>query len=99
MTTLSDFSLPEDPIKAASGIDNIGELITRLIPYIYIFAGFAMIIMIIIGGFDILTTQGSPEKFKIGFDKITKGITGFILIVVSYFVVLLIEEIFNIKIF
>lgn len=95
---MADFKLPDDPI-AATGIVTIGDLITRLIPYIYVFAGFAMIIMIIMGGFDILTTQGSPEKFKIGFDKITKGVTGFILVVVSYFVVILIEEIFNIKIF
>jgi hypothetical protein len=91
-----DFELPASPLK---GIDNIGDLITKLIPYIYIFAGFSMIIMIIIGGFNILTSEGSPEKTKIGADKISKGIVGFLLVVVSYFVVMLVEEIFNIKIF
>jgi len=95
---MADFRLPDDPI-AATGIVTIGDLITRLIPYIYIFAGFAMIVVIIMGGFDILTSQGSPEKSKIGFDKIAKGITGFILVMASYFIVQLIEGIFNIKIF
>jgi len=102
MATLSDFSLPEDPITKNSGINeirNFGDLITKLIPYIYIFAGFAMIIVIITGGYDLLTSQGTPEKTKAGFDKIAKGITGFILIVASYFVVMLMEGIFKIKIF
>jgi len=97
-----NFKLPDDPITtkaSTNGIGNLGDLISKLIPYIYIFAGFAMIIVIITGGYDILTSQGTPEKTKAGFDKIAKGITGFILVVASYFVVMLVEGIFKIKIF
>lgn len=77
----------------------LGDVIGGIIKYIYIFAGFALIIVLIMGGFNVLTSAGVPEKAKIGYDKITQGITGFIIVFVSYMVVLLIQAIFKIKIF
>ena len=94
---MTDYKLPADPLNGRFA--NIGGLISALIPYIYVFAGFALIFVILMGGYGVLTSGGVPEKTKMGYDKIAKGLTGFVIIIVSFLVVLLMEAILNIKIF
>ena len=77
----------------------MGTVIGKIIEYIYIFAGFALLIALLMGGFTVLTAAGSPEKAAKGYNQATYGVIGFILIFVSYMVVLLIQAIFHVKIF
>ena len=92
--------LPKYPDEMGFKFANssLGDVLGGIIKYIYIFAGFALIVVLIMGGFSVLTSSGVPEKAKIGYDKITQGITGFIIIFLSYMVVLLIQAIFKVKI-
>jgi len=52
--------------------------------------------VIIWGGYDFLMSQGQPEKMKSAQAKITTGLVGFILLIVSYIVVKLIARIFGV---
>ena len=77
----------------------LGEVIGEVIKYIYIFAGFTLIIVLLMGGFSVLTAAGSPEKAKVGYDRITQGLIGFIVIFLSYLIVLLLQALLKVKIF
>ncbi|HRT40016.1 MAG TPA: hypothetical protein P5299_01465 [Candidatus Woesebacteria bacterium] len=78
---------------------SLGEIISELIKYVYLFAGLALIIVLLFGGFTVLTAAGVPEKAQVGYTRITQGLIGFVVIFASYLVVLLVEAILKINIF
>ena len=54
-------------------------------------------IMVIVGGFQILTAAGDPEKFQTGRKTITYAVIGFAVIIISFSVVQLIQSILGVK--
>lgn len=54
-------------------------------------------IFISIGGFQILTAAGSPEKIKTGKDTILYATIGYIVVLCAWGVIYIIEEMFSVK--
>jgi hypothetical protein len=77
------------------GINNIGDLVNRIMTFLIPIAGIILFLVIIWGGYDFMMSGGAPEKVKSGRAKITTGIIGFILLVLSYFFAKLIGTIFG----
>ncbi len=77
------------------GINTIGDLINRLIAFILPLAGVILILIFIWGGYDLILSQGQPDKIKSAKAKITAGIIGFLLLIFSYVIVKLITTIFG----
>jgi hypothetical protein len=73
------------------GIGSINDLINRLLIFIVPFASIILLFVLIAGGFDILMSQGNPEKLKSGRAKITTGLIGFFLLVFAFVFVKLIS--------
>ena len=73
----------------------LGDLISAMIPYIFFFAGTAMLIMLILGGFSLLTGANDPKKIEQGQKQITFAILGFIIVFLAYWVVQLAARIFG----
>lgn len=84
----------EGPLK---GINTVGDLMSKLLEFLIPFGGIVLLLVIIWGGYDIITSQGSPEKWKTARLKITYGIVGFILLAVAFLLVKLIERIFGLN--
>jgi hypothetical protein len=99
--TTKTAELPNYPDSVNFNFKNatLGTIIGKIIGYVYIFAGMALLLVLIMGGFVVLTSAGSPEKAAKGYGQITNGVVGFIIVFVSYMVVLLIQAIFHVKIF
>jgi len=76
-------------------INTVGDVVNRLTSFLIPLAGIILIFVFIWGGFDFLTSQGSPEKIKSGGAKITAGLIGFILLVLAYFITNLLAKIFG----
>jgi len=66
-------------------------IINRLIPYILIFAGTILFVMLIAGGFSIFVSAGNPEKVKKGQGMIVNALIGFFIIFSSYWIIQLLE--------
>ncbi len=81
------------PLK---NINNLGDLINAVLPFIMSMAGIILFFVIVWGGSDIMMSQGSPEKMKSGRAKLTAGIIGFVLLVSSYLITKLLSYIFNV---
>ena len=95
MAYTSTAALPPNPVTK---FNDLGDLISTLLPYIYVAAGLALFVMLILGGITLMTAAGDPAKSKDGYGKITAGLIGFLIIFVSYFVAQLLEVILGIKI-
>ena len=79
-----------------SSADSLGKIITKVLGLIMPLAGVVLLFVLISGGYDYMMSQGSPEKIKSAQGKITTGIIGFILLIISFVVVRLIATIFGI---
>jgi len=79
-----------------SGINNIGDVINVVLPFIMSFAAIILFLILIWGGYDVMMSQGTPEKMKSGRAKITAGIVGFFLLIISYFLAKFLAAIFGV---
>lgn len=89
--------LPKD--MASIKWANPGLMVSDFLQYVYGFAGLALLFMLILGGFDIMTSQGNPEKVKTGNSRIMNALIGFLIVFLSYAIVKIVELMLDIKIF
>lgn len=78
---------------------NIADIINKLIPYFFTFAGIALLVVLIASGFSYLTSGGDEKKVSQAQGKITAALAGFIIIIAAYWLTQIVEYLFHIKIF
>jgi len=88
-------TLPKDAVS--NKFPTIGSVVSAVLPYVYVIAGLAMLVVIIAGGVELMTAAGDPAKSKAGYGKISAGIVGFIIIFVAYFVAQLVQVMLGVK--
>ncbi len=76
----------------------VGEIISKLLIYLYPAAGLILLLMLISGGITLMTAAGDPAKSKAGYGRIINAFIGFAIIFVSYFVLQLVEVLLGVKI-
>jgi hypothetical protein len=77
---------------------SIGEVISKALPYVYGFAGIALLLMLILGGITLMTAAGNTDKTKSGYGMITGAVIGFIIVFISFFLVQLLEVVLGVDI-
>lgn len=89
------------PTGPAPGFESIGEIISNILPNIYILAGVILFILLIVGGFGFIMGAGqeNPERVKKGKQAITAALIGFAIIFFSYWIIRVIEIVTGIQIF
>lgn len=78
------------------GINNINDVVNIVLKFAYPMAGVVLLLVLIWGGYDFLMSQGDPEKVKSGRAKISAGVIGFVLLMLSYLLVRVIGFIFGV---
>lgn len=92
-------AFPQDSLPRRADL-NLGAIISRLLPYIFILAGLMLFIYLIMGGFQLMTSGGDPKRAESAKGKITGAVIGFIIVFVSYWLVQILQVIFGLpKIF
>jgi len=76
---------------------NIGDIVSRLLIYIFPLAGIATFIYLLIGGFGYLTAAGNEEAAKKAQGQITNALIGFLIIFLSYWIVQILEIILGVE--
>ena len=76
---------------------SIGQIVSRLLVYIFPLAGIATFIYLLIGGFGYLTAAGNEEAAKKAQGQITNALIGFLIIFLSYWIVQILEIILGIE--
>jgi len=92
-------SYPSAEGKIDLNNDNLGTIIHKFLPHIFVISGLLMLVMIVYGGFQLMISGGDNEGIREGKAKITWGIVGFLIVFSSYFIVQIVQAIFRITIF
>ncbi|GIW64251.1 MAG: hypothetical protein KatS3mg092_0184 [Patescibacteria group bacterium] len=75
----------------------LADIISRILQFMMPLAGVILLFVLIWGGYDYILSQGNQDKVKKAQEKITTGIIGFSLLILSYFIVKLISFIFGLQ--
>ena len=78
------------------GYNTIGDIINNVVPFIMTLAGIILFFVLMWGGLDYVTSQGQPEKLKTANAKITAGVIGFVLLVLSFLITRVLAYIFGV---
>ena len=69
-----------------SGVE-LGSMVSKITSAIFLVLGIVAVFVIILGGFNMMTSSGDPGKVKKGKDTILWGIIGLIIAILSYAIV------------
>lgn len=88
----------EGPLKlpGISGDPKLTDIVGVVVTYLFPLAGVILFFIIIWGGYDLLMSEGEAEKLEAGRGKITSGIVGMVLLVLSYFFARVVGYVFGI---
>jgi len=87
-------SFPSGSMPSKQTLD-LGFILSSLLPYLFVFAGLALLVYLILGGFQLLTSRGDPKAVDSAKGKITSAVIGFLIIFVSYWLMQIVEVIFG----
>ena len=76
----------------------IGDIINMVLPYVFVIAGLILLVMLILGGIQLMTAAGDSTKSKAGYGRISTALIGFLIIFISYFVLQLVEVLLGVTI-
>jgi len=77
----------------------LGDFLTRshLLEYVFGAAGIALLIFMIIGGLQMMLSRGDPKAMQGAQAKITNALIGFVIIIIAFFVVQLVGQLFGLQ--
>jgi len=64
----------------------LADVINNFVPYVFVITGLILLSVIIMGGFEMLTSAGDPKKAQSGQGKIVSGIVGFLIVFLAYWI-------------
>ena len=76
----------------------IGDITNGIVRIALPLAGTAAVILLIIAGYKMITSQGNPDKLKDAKEMITNAIIGLVFILLSVSILALISNVFNLGI-
>ena len=78
---------------------SLGELISKALPYVFGIAGILLLIYLVLGGFQLMTSRGDPKGVAGAWSKITYAFIGFIIVALSFVLTRFIGQIFGLSVF
>lgn len=90
----------DNPLFTLGGkaISRPGHAISEVLPYLFLFGGIILFAMLLMGGFEIMTSMGNEEKLQAGKGRITNALLGFMLLFGVYWLAQIAQIIFKIQI-
>lgn len=87
-------------LKGKKGFSDLGELISALLPNVYVIAGIICLFLLIFGGIAFILQAGRGETDEASNAKkaIGAAVLGFLVIFASYWIIQIIEYLLGIKI-
>ncbi len=76
----------------------LGEIVSGLLPYLFAGAGLLLLLYLIFGGFQLMTSAGDPKKTQEAKGKITNALVGFFIVFISYWLVQIVGTILGIEV-
>ena len=90
----------KDYFQPAEKFSTFGDLVSVILPNLYILSGLVFLVLLIFGGLSLIMAAGgqNPQQAEKGKNAVTAALIGFLLIFVSFWVIKIIETITGVKI-
>lgn len=75
----------------------IGDVVSGAVPYVFAFAGFGLLLMLLAAGFDYLTSAGDEKKLETAKQRLTNALVGFLIILTAFWLVQVAAKIFGLS--
>lgn len=85
--TRSELTQIENTLNPNFAGGDIGDVVGAAVPYVFGFAGFALLIYIVFAGYTLLMSRGDPKAISAAQANLTNGLIGFIIVFTSYWIV------------
>lgn len=82
---------------ASGGNLKLGFILSEILNYLYPIAGLCLLLYLIYGGIQLLTSTGDPKKVESAKDKITGALIGFVIIVAAFWITQIIASILGLS--
>lgn len=73
----------------------VGDLASNIISIALPLAGLATVVLLIVAGYKMISSQGNPDKLKDAKEMITNAIIGLVFILLSVSILALVSSVFN----
>lgn len=91
-----------DTLKQAIGVkpelSSFGSIISELLLYLFPLAGLLLLLYLLFGGLQMMTSAGDPKKMEGAKQKLTNALIGFIIVFASYWIVQIVGKVLGIEI-
>lgn len=86
-------------VPGFKGGTNIATLIknTNIFSWIIFGSAFLLLIYMLLGGLQLMTSRGDPKGVAGAWGKITNAVIGFIIVFMAYFITILLGEVLGVK--
>lgn len=89
-------TLPEPPGFKLGG-ETVGGIISKIVPLVLVAAGFLLLIMLIISGYQLITSRGDPKALESAKGRILFSLIGFLLVFAAFWIVSIVQQLFKIQ--
>jgi len=93
-----DFTALEDIAAPKFSGGDVGSIIIAITPIFFTLAGIMLLIYLMMGGFQLMTSAGNPKVVEAGKAKITNALLGFIIVFISFWIVQIVGLLFGIDV-
>ncbi|HEX6977127.1 MAG TPA: hypothetical protein VF185_02080 [Patescibacteria group bacterium] len=76
---------------------SIGDLISRLLPYLFTIAGLVLLLYLIFGGLQLMLSGGDPKGAASAKAHITNALIGFVIIFIAFWAVQIFGAVLGLK--
>ena len=74
----------------------IGDILSRLLEYVFPLSGILLFFFLVSAGFDLMTAAGDPKKTEAAKEKLTSAIVGFIIVFTAFWIYQIVKYILGI---
>lgn len=85
------------PNLAGKSIGDFFSGDTGLVSIVFIFAGLALLLYFLLGGFQLMTSSGDPKKAESAKQTLTNALVGFVIVFIAYWLVQALGSILGIE--
>ena len=87
--------VPNSGGKLNPNFTNPGDIISQVLPFVFSIAGLGLLVYLVLGGLQMMTSRGDPKALQVAQAKITTALIGFVIIFLSYSLTILLGQIFG----
>lgn len=95
----SDIKVPSTGGPANPNTTDVGGIISGILPYVFGAVGLLLLVYLVLGGLQLMTSRGDPKAVSAAQAKITSSLIGFVIVLLSAGVVVLLGTILKVPTF